>query len=85
MLIEECLKNQPMHRPDVGDILRRLEGTSLEAGEDQMGKDRLHLMIELHAVNKELKRVQSNFEQLQVVQMHAQELCTIMYHILYEH
>ena len=66
MLIEECLKNQSMHRPNVGGILQRLEGTCLEADEDQMGKDKLHLMRELHAVNEELKRVQSNFEQLQV-------------------
>ena len=61
-----------MLRPDVGDILWRLEDMCLEADEDQMGKDKLHLMRELHAVNEELKRVQSNFEQLQVEQIHAQ-------------
>jgi len=66
VLIRECLNNLPACRPIVANILKRLDELSEVAEDDQMGKDKIHLMTELQRVSEELQNVQSRFEELQV-------------------
>lgn len=59
VLIRDCLHNHPAHRPDAGNIKKKMEELRKECQGDPITMDKLHLI-------KKLKEVQSDFDELQV-------------------